>query len=111
MSEMDTFTAIAEPTRRSILEMLSANGSMTAGQIYALFSSTAPAISQHLKVLRDATLVTVEKKAQTRIYSIHPQPFVELEKWARQLAAKRHSDSVRTEDRVIAEGPSLPFGD
>ena len=61
---MDTFTALAEPTRRNILEMLAANGNMPATSIYGHFKASPPAISQHLKVLREAKLVRVEKRAQ-----------------------------------------------
>ena len=85
---MDTFTALAEPTRRSILEMLSAKPGIAAGDIYGKFKSSPPAISQHLKVLREANLVRVEKRAQSRIYYINPEPMRELEKWIKQFSAK-----------------------
>lgn len=84
---MDTFTALAEPTRRHILEMLAAANGISAGDIYGKFKSTPPAISQHLKVLRDANLVRVEKRAQHRIYYVNPEPMKELEKWIKQFAA------------------------
>ena len=70
---MDKFHALAEPTRRQIVEMLAREGSMTAGDIQARFSVSAPAISQHLKVLREAGVVQVEKRAQQRIYRINPE--------------------------------------
>ncbi|MEP6946181.1 MAG: metalloregulator ArsR/SmtB family transcription factor [Acidobacteriota bacterium] len=85
---MDIFTALAEPTRRTILERLSANGSMSATDIYRGFRSSPPAISQHLKVLREAMLVNVERRAQQRIYYINPEPMQKLEKWVHQFAAK-----------------------
>ena len=84
---MDTFTALAEPTRRSILEMLAANGNLSATDIYKKFKATPPAISQHLKVLREAKLVRVERRAQKRIYYVNPEPMQELEKWVKQFAA------------------------
>jgi Predicted transcriptional regulators len=84
---MDTFTALAEPTRRNILEMLAANGNLSATDIYRKFKASPPAISQHLKVLREANLVRVEKRAQQRIYYINPEPMRELEKWVHQFAA------------------------
>jgi len=83
---MDMFTALAEPTRRNILEMLAASGRLSATDIYSKFKTSPPAISQHLKVLREANLVRVEKRAQQRIYYINPEPMRELEKWARQFA-------------------------
>lgn len=85
---MDTFTALAEPTRRHILERLAASGHMSATDIYRGFKSSPPAISQHLKVLREANLVRVEKRAQQRIYYVNPEPMKELEKWIQQFAAR-----------------------
>ena len=82
---MDTFTALAEPTRRQIIEMLAAGGSLSAGDICGRFDTSAPAISQHLKVLREASLVQVEKRAQQRIYSINPAAFDDMEQWLNQL--------------------------
>jgi len=75
---MDAFLALAEPTRRNIMEMLAANGNLSASDIYSNFESTPPAISQHLKVLREANLVRVEKRAQKRIYYVNPGPMKEL---------------------------------
>jgi len=88
---MDTFTALAEPTRRTILERLAVRGNMSATDIYRGFKSSPPAISQHLKVLREAKLVRVEKRAQQRIYYINPEPMKELEKWINQFAATKET--------------------
>jgi len=88
---MDAFLALAEPTRRNIMEMLAATGNLSASDIYSKFKSTPPAISQHLKVLREANLVRVEKRAQKRIYYVNPEPMKELEKWI-QLFTKDWQD-------------------
>ena len=80
---MDAFLALAEPNRRKIMELLAANGNLSASDIYKKFKSTPPAVSQHLKVLRQANLVRVEKRAQKRIYYVNPEPMAELEKWIR----------------------------
>lgn len=85
---MDIFTAVAEPNRRRILEMLANAGSLSAGEIYKRFTSSAPAVSQHLKVLRAAKLVRVEKMAQQRIYSVNPRPMKDLEAWVRRFTAE-----------------------
>ena len=90
---MDTFTALAEPTRRSILEMLATNGNLSATDIYSKFKASPPAISQHLKVLREAKLVRVEKRAQKRIYYVNQEPMKELENWIKRFTQdmqKRH---------------------
>lgn len=83
---MDVFSALAEPTRRKILEMLASKGELSATEIYEQFPVSRPAISQHLKVLREAELVSVEKRAQQRIYRVNPHTVLEVESWARRLA-------------------------
>ncbi len=112
---MDTFTALAEPTRRSILEMLAVRGNLAATDIYRQFHATPPAISQHLKVLREAKLVRVEKRAQQRIYYINPEPMRELAKWVQQFAARKEQEYQRL-DKLLKtmaeetpEAPMLPF--
>lgn len=100
MTHMDTFTAIAEPTRRKILERVAAAGSLSATEIYHGFTSSPPAISQHLKVLREANLVRVEKRAQQRIYYVNPEPMKELAKWVEQFAA-RQEDQFRRLDALL----------
>lgn len=112
---MDTFTALAEPTRRTILERLAANGNMAATDIYRGFASSPPAISQHLKVLREAKLVRVEKRAQQRIYYINPEPMKELEKWIQQFAATKEREFKRLDTLIeklkseAQNAPLLPF--
>lgn len=83
---MDIFTALAQPTRRSIVEMLAARGQLSASDISDKFSVSHPAISQHLKVLRDTNVVSVEKRAQLRIYRINPSAITELEQWAKKMS-------------------------
>ena len=85
---MDMFSALAEPTRRSILEMLASNGQLSATAISSKFRVSPPAISQHLKILREARLVSMEKHAQQRLYAINPEAMNELEEWARKIAAQ-----------------------
>ncbi|RBP43821.1 ArsR family transcriptional regulator [Roseimicrobium gellanilyticum] len=77
---MLAFTALADPTRRRIVEML-AEGERTAGEIVARFDMTAPAISQHLKMLREAGLVNVRADGQRRIHSLDQGGFSEMEAW------------------------------
>jgi DNA-binding transcriptional ArsR family regulator len=79
------FYALSEPTRREIFEMLAREGELSASVISGRFKVSAPAISQHLKVLRDAELVTVQKQAQKRIYQINPQQLSVLEDWVEQM--------------------------
>lgn len=82
---MDMFSAIADQTRRTIIEMLASKGKLTATQIFDKFHISPPAISQHLKVLREAKLVDMEKRAQQRIYTINTHTLQELEGWAHKM--------------------------
>jgi DNA-binding transcriptional ArsR family regulator len=65
--------------------MLASSGPLPATEIYQRFHTSPPAISQHLKILREANLVTMEKRAQQHIYHINPETMRELEGWARQM--------------------------
>ena len=80
---MNVFDALAEPTRREIVELLAARGQLNASQIHQQFPATPSAISQHLKVLREAKLVTVRKQAQRRLYQLDLAGMVAVEQWAR----------------------------
>lgn len=82
---MDMYAAIAEPTRRNILELLAQNGQLSSTDISDHFPISAPAISQHLKVLRDTNLVIMEKQAQQRIYKINTEPMLEMGGWLEKL--------------------------
>lgn len=82
---MDRFEALADPTRRAILELLARRGELPAGDIAAQFDVSAPAVSQHLKALREAGLVLVERRAQQRIYRINTAAMREVEDWAHRL--------------------------
>ena len=82
---MDKFNALADPTRRKIIEMLANKGPLSATDISDKFEVSPSAISQHLKALRVANLVRMEKRAQQRIYQINPDAMLELEEWPRQM--------------------------
>jgi DNA-binding transcriptional ArsR family regulator len=72
--------ALADPTRRRIVELL-ADGDLEAGAIAAHFSTSRPAISRHLRVLREGGLVRVRADAQRRVYALDPAPLAELDAW------------------------------
>lgn len=77
---MQSLIALADPNRRRIVEMLSA-GELAAGEIGTAFEISAPAISQHLKVLKEANIVTVRIDGQRRIYALDPAGFTEIDRW------------------------------
>src|SRR5512143_3444303 len=82
---MDVFSALAEPIRRGIIEMLARRGQLSATDISSEFQVSPSAISQHLKILREAKLVRMEKRAQQRIYRLSPDALLGLEVWTRQI--------------------------
>ena len=83
---MSIFTALAEPKRRTILDLLR-DGERTAGDLVDAVGLAQPTVSQHLKVLREAGLVSVRADANRRLYQLRPDAFVELDEW---LAPYRH---------------------
>lgn len=78
---MDTLSAIAEPNRRKIIQLLAQRGNLTASEIAGHFQSSGPAVSQHLQVLKEAKAVFVTRQAQRRIYALNPEPLHELRGW------------------------------
>lgn len=75
------FKALGDPTRRKILELLSKEGDMTAGQIAAHFSITAPSVSHHLSTLKASGLVLDTRRGQTIVYSLNTTVFQEMLAW------------------------------
>ena len=93
---MDVFEAIAEPNRRMILNLL-AEGDRTAGDLVMAFPLLSqPAVSSHLRVLREAGLVQVRRQAQRRIYAIRPEGWAELDAWISRYRSfwEVHLDSL-----------------
>jgi DNA-binding transcriptional ArsR family regulator len=74
---VEAFEAIAQPKRREILRML-AGGEKSAGEVASRFDITQPAVSQHLKVLREAGLVNERRVGTRRLYSIRPDGLADL---------------------------------
>ena len=81
---MQVLNALADPTRLRIVEMLAAR-ELSAGDIARQFDMSAPAISQHLKVLREAKLVRVRADAQRRIYALDREGFDEMDEWLTRI--------------------------
>lgn len=75
---MEVFTAIAQPKRREILRLL-ARGELSAGEIASHFAVSQPAVSQHLKVLKDAGLIVERRDAQRRLYRVRPEGLEDLQ--------------------------------
>jgi DNA-binding transcriptional ArsR family regulator len=82
---MDMFSALSDPNRRKIVELIARNGHLSATDISNNFNISAPAISQHLKILRETKLVDMEKRAQQRIYTINTTSLHEIETWISKI--------------------------
>jgi DNA-binding transcriptional ArsR family regulator len=83
---MQSLLAIADPTRRRIVELLAVR-ERTAGELVEEFEMSAPAISQHLNVLRESGLVTTRAEGRTRIQTLNPAGFDEVEAWLQKTRA------------------------
>lgn len=97
---MNSLAAIADPTRRRILELLR-DGELAAGELSDEFSISRPAVSRHLRVLREAELVHARVDGQRRVYALDARPLAELDAWLepyRRLWAQR-LDALDTEIR------------
>jgi DNA-binding transcriptional ArsR family regulator len=99
-----TFEVLAEPRRREILDLLR-TGERPVGDLVDRLTLSQPAVSKHLKVLRDAGLVEVRQDAQRRLYRLRLEPLAEIDAWLapyRQMwserldALERHLDADPT---------------
>lgn len=85
VSTANTLQALVDPSRLAILELL-LEGERPVGDLVERLPLSQPAVSKHLRVLKDAGLVEARPDAQRRIYRIRPEPLAELDRW---LAAYR----------------------
>lgn len=74
------FRALADPTRRALIERL-AQGEASAGELAAPFDMSGPAVSQHLRVLEEAELITRTRRAQWRLCTLTPEPLETANDW------------------------------
>jgi len=77
---VNTFAALADPTREAIVEAIAVRP-RTVSEIVDLFAVSQPAISRHLRVLREAGLVHAVPEGKTRVYHLDPAPLEELDRW------------------------------
>jgi DNA-binding transcriptional ArsR family regulator len=78
-----TFQALADPTRRAVLDLLR-RGTQPAGQIASAFPLSRPAISKHLRLLRRAHLVSEHREGRHRVYQLNPEPLRAVDSWLEQ---------------------------
>jgi DNA-binding transcriptional ArsR family regulator len=77
---MNVYEALAEPHRRHIIELVG-DGERTAGDIVDALAISQPGVSKHLRILREAGLVSVRKDAQRRLYRLEPEKLAEIDAW------------------------------
>lgn len=77
----DAYKALNDATRRHILDILREKGDLSAGEIAAHFSISAPSVSHHLSVLKHAGLVTDTRRGQTIVYSLNTTVFQDILQW------------------------------
>jgi len=101
-AESSVFELLAEPNRRRILDLLR-EGERAAGELHEHLPLAQPTVSKHLKLLREAGLVSVRQEAQRRVYRLRAAPLAEIDEWlapyrahwrARLDALEAHLDST-----------------
>ncbi len=98
---MQSLAALADPTRRRIVELLAVRD-RTAGELVDEFELSASAISQHLNILREAGLVVSRAEAQKRVQSLNPEGLDEIDDWLQRTRAfwSRRLDALERELRA-----------
>lgn len=99
MTYQDTFSALGDPTRRHVFEAVSTQP-RAVGELAAELPVSRPAVSQHLKVLADAGLVTCRTEGTRRIYAARPEGLAEIRAWLEQY----WSDALESFAAEIDEG-------
>jgi DNA-binding transcriptional ArsR family regulator len=84
---MDTFSAVSHPTRRAILDLLVSGEQPAGGLVTAFPAISQPAVSRHLRVLRNSELVDSRVQAQQRIYNLKPKALAKLDAWTAKYQA------------------------
>jgi DNA-binding transcriptional ArsR family regulator len=100
---VEVFEAIAQPKRREILRLL-AGGELSAGEIASRFDVTQPAISQHLKVLKEAGLISERRDAQRRLFSVRPEGLEDLHGFLGEVlpaSLERLKQAAEEEERKV----------
>ena len=97
---VDALAALADPTRRGIVELL-AERERDVSELHAQFPISQPAVSRHLRVLREHGLVRSRPEAQRRVYSLDPTPLAELDDWLGRYRTfwSQRLDALETELR------------
>lgn len=101
---LDAFSALSDPTRLAIVEQLMDQGETAAGDLSAGAAMSAPAVSRHLKVLRDAGLVRHRAVGTRRLYSVRPEGLRLIADWTLNRREFWEASLDRLEDAIRQEG-------
>jgi DNA-binding transcriptional ArsR family regulator len=102
----DVYGAIADPTRRSILERLAREGEKNVSELRAPFAMSQPAVSKHLRLLREVGLVRKRSEGRNSFYSLQPQKLREVHGWVTYFE-KYWDQKLEALDRYLADRKSL----
>jgi DNA-binding transcriptional ArsR family regulator len=105
VSTQTTIEVIAEPSRRLILDELRA-GERPVGALVERLAISQPAVSKHLRVLRDAGLVTVRPQGQRRLYRVRVEPLIELDRWLEPYREMWRHSLDKLQDHLSEPPPS-----
>jgi len=100
----DTFAALGDATRFAIVEKLLAEGELPAGNLQDVGSISPPAISRHLKVLREAGIIEQRIDKQRRMYSVRPQAVRSIGEWVMTYHEFWQNSLDRLEAALLQEG-------
>jgi DNA-binding transcriptional ArsR family regulator len=100
---MTAYAALAEPSRRRILDLLR-EGERSVNELVAAVSASQPSVSKHLKVLREAGLVGARADGKRRLYALQPEPLAEIDAWLEPYRA-HWSARLDALERHLEENP------
>ena len=104
-ADSPVFAALASPARRRLLGLLLEHGPLPVQDLAAHFAMRRPSVSEHLRVLKDAGLVSERRAGRHRYYHLEPQPLQQLSQW---LSPYEHTFTFRTEPRPGPDGVDEP---
>lgn len=105
MSTLATFQVLGDPSRQAILDLLR-GGERAVGELVDRLQLSQPAVSKHLRVLKEAGMVEARADAQRRLYRIRPEPLVELDDWLGNYRRLWTTHLDRLEDHLEARRPT-----
>ena len=106
MAPTATIEVLAEPNRRQLLDVLR-TGEQSVNALVATVRLSQPAVSKHLRVLRDAGLVEVRPEGQRRLYRLRPEPLMELDEWLEPYRAMWRTSLDKLERHLASTGPAM----